>query len=142
VSALDALQSCLSAEHADLFGYGVLGGVLAGISGASSFEEYAETCYIAHRTRRDDLTALLYRLGQSPVAADPAYTLPFAVSGLPACKRLARQLEARTATVYAEAVAETVSRSRAMAVDALTDCALREVGWGASLQAFPGESQT
>ncbi len=138
MSAADALQSCLAAEHADLFGYGVLGGVLAGISGAAALEAYAGTCYAEHRARRDDLTTLLYRLGETPVAAEPAYTLPFGVSGLAACKRLARELEARTAAIYAQAVAETVVPSRAIAVDALTDCARREAGWGAPLQAFPG----
>ena len=31
MSALDALQDCLAAEHAACYGYGVLGGALAGI---------------------------------------------------------------------------------------------------------------
>jgi hypothetical protein len=138
MSALDALQSCLAAEHADLFGYGVLGGVLAGISSANSLQAYADTCYLAHRSRRDQLTALLYRLGATPVAAEPAYSLPFRVSGVAACTRLARQLEARTAAVYALAVANTVESSRSLAIDGLTDCALRQVRWGSTPAAFPG----
>jgi hypothetical protein len=142
MSALDALQSCLAAEHADLFGYGVLGGVLAGVSGAVALQTYADTCYAVHRSRRDHLTALLYGLGETPVAAQPAYSLPFRVSGAAACTRLARQLESRTAAIYALAVAETVETSRAMAVDALTDCAVRQVRWGSAPPALPGISRT
>jgi hypothetical protein len=138
MSALDALQSCLAAEHADLFGYGVLGGVLAGTSSATDLQAYADTCYVVHRSRRDQLTAVLYRLGATPVAAQPAYSLPFPVSGVAACTRLARQLEARTAAVYALAVANTVESSRSLAIDALTDCALRQVEWGSAPTALPG----
>jgi hypothetical protein len=138
MSALTALQSCLAAEHADLFGYGVLGGVLAGIPEADALETLADTCYAAHRARRDTLTALLYDLGETPVAADPAYRLPYEITGTAACTRLARQLEGRTATVYAAAVAETVGRTRALAIDALADCALRQNAWGGPLQALPG----
>ncbi len=133
-----ALQSCLAAEHADLFGYGVVGGVLAGVSGASGPQSYADACYVAHRTRRDRLIAVLAELRETPLAAEPAYRLPFRVTGLADCEQLARQLERRTAAVYALAVANTVNDSRAMAVDALTDCAIREVAWGAPLTAFPG----
>lgn len=141
MNEVQALQSCLAAEHADLFGYGVVGGVLAGVSAASGPQSYADACYVAHRTRRDRLTAVLAELGQTPVAAEPVYRLPGPVAGLSACEQLARQLERRTAAVYALAVANTVSDSRAMAVDALTDCAVREVAWGAPLNAFPGVGQ-
>ncbi|MBA2560970.1 MAG: ferritin-like domain-containing protein [Propionibacteriales bacterium] len=138
MSALDALQGCLAAEHAAVFGYGIVGGVLAGVSGTSNLQAYAEECYAVHRGRRDSLTSLVTRLGETPVAAEPAYRLPFRVTGVDPCKRLARQLENRTAIAYALAVAHTVSTSRAMAVDALTDCAIRSADWGTPLQALPG----
>jgi hypothetical protein len=138
VTALDAVQQCLAAEHAAVYGYGVVGGVLADIGGAADLRTYAQECYVAHRARRDALTELLTRSGQTPVAAHPAYRLPRPVVGRSGCTALARQIERRSAAVYAFAVSKTSDRSRAMAVDALTDCALREVGWGAEPRAFPG----
>ncbi len=54
------------------------------------------------------------------------------------CRSLARAIEHRTAAVYAFAVSQTVKGTRAMAVDALTDCAVREVAWGAAPEPFPG----
>jgi hypothetical protein len=138
VTALDAVQQCLAAEHAAVYGYGVVGGVLAGIAGAADLRTYAQDCYDAHRARRDALTAVLTRNGQTPVAAHPAYRVPEPVVGSSGCRALARQIERRSAAVYAFAVSKTSNGSRAMAVDALTDCALRETGWGAGPRAFPG----
>ncbi|MEJ7744715.1 MAG: DUF4439 domain-containing protein [Nocardioidaceae bacterium] len=54
-----ALQNCLGAEHAALYGYGVLGGVLAGVAGGESDLERARSSYADHRVLRDDLVALL-----------------------------------------------------------------------------------
>jgi hypothetical protein len=138
MSAVDPLQRCLAAEHAAVYAYGVVGGVLAGIAGAGHLEDYADACYAVHRARRDSLTAELTRIGRTPVAAHPAYRLPAHVSGIGDCRALARRVEHDTAAVYAFAVSQTVHRSRAMAVDALTDCALREAAWGAKPQPFPG----
>jgi hypothetical protein len=138
VSAHDAVQRCLAAEHAAVYGYGVVGGVLADIDGGERLRAYAQDCYDAHRARRDVLTESLTRSGQTPVAAHPAYRLPGRVIGASGCSSLARQIERRCEAVYAFAVAQTTDRSRAVAVDALTDCALREVGWGARPRAFPG----
>jgi uncharacterized protein DUF4439 len=138
MTALAALQRCLAAEHAAVYGYAVVGGVLADIPDAASLRAYADDCYAAHRARRDDLTARLTTIGHSPVAAHPAYRLPPRVSGTAGCMSLARRIEHRTAAVYAFAVSKTVDSSRALAVDALTDCALREVAWGAGPKPFPG----
>jgi hypothetical protein len=138
MTALEALQRCLAAEHAAVYGYAVVGGVLAGIADADPLRAYADECYAAHRARRDELTARLTRSGQAPVAAHPAYRLPPRVSGADGCRSLARRIERRSAAVYAFAVSKTVHGSRALAVDALTDCAVREVAWGASPQALPG----
>jgi hypothetical protein len=138
MSSPDALQRCLAAEHAAVYGYGVVGGVLAGIDRASKLQAYADDCYDVHRARRDSLTNTLAGLGKTPVAAHPAYRLPFQVTGVAGCRSLARAIEHRTAAVYAFAVSQTVKGTRAMAVDALTDCAVREVAWGAAPGPFPG----
>ncbi len=121
-----------------MYGYGVLGGVLAGTADFAALQSYANTCYAAHRGRRDFLTTSLDRVGATPVPAAPAYTLPFRVVGQADCLALARHIESRTAAVYAAAVASTTDSWRALAIDALTDCAIREVAWGAPAPALPG----
>lgn len=139
--ATSALQECLAAEHAAVYAYGMLGGVLSGTAAPSQTKADADFSYVAHRERRDTLSDQLNRLGEEPVPAEPSYRPPFSVASEADCIRLARQVEKRTAAVYAYAVAGTTGDSRAFVIDALTDCALREVAWGAPLQAFPGVTQ-
>ncbi len=138
MNRIQALQSCLSAEHAALYGYGVLGGVLAGVSGGATDLARAQSSYAVHRELREDLIALISGVAERPVAAAAAYDLPFAVQDGRSCRRLARLLEHRTASVYGLAVAATVDEERAFAAAALRGCALREVAWGADVEPFPG----
>ena len=42
MSALDALQDCLAAEHAACYGYGAVGGALAGIPDTAPDEARAD----------------------------------------------------------------------------------------------------
>jgi hypothetical protein len=137
MSALDALQDCLAAEHAACYGYGAVGGALAGIPGSSADQVRADEFYVGHRRARDALTDLIASLDAEPVAAEAAYATP-RLSTARASQRLARLLEQRTAAVYAYAVSETTSDTRAMAAEALTDCALRAAAWGAPSDPFPG----
>jgi hypothetical protein len=125
----DALQSALSAEHAAVYAYGVIGGVL----GSSSSS--AAVGYATHRGRRDRLTAML---GADAVAAEPVYELPFEVSGAGAARRLALQVEERCAEVYADVVSRTTGAGRDFAARALTDCAVRGLEWGGEPDPFPG----
>jgi hypothetical protein len=129
VSAVAALQSALSAEHAAVYAYGVIGGVLGTGSAA------AAAAYAAHRGRRDQLTSML---GPQSVAAEPAYRLPFEVSGPARARRLAAYVEERCAEVYAESVSRTTAADRMFAARALTDCAVRGLEWGAEPDPFPG----
>ena len=108
-----ALQPALEAEYAAVFGYGVVGGVLtAGVTHSDAADD-ARSSYDVHRGRRDTLRALITAAGAQPAAAEPAYDLPFPVTGEPSAARLARYLEARCAAVYARAVATTVGDTRA-----------------------------
>jgi hypothetical protein len=135
----DALQDCLAAEHAAVYGYGVVGGVLSGRTDAGSvLQELAADSYAEHRRRRDDLTDLIVARDVQPAAAEPAYQLPDAVSSVEDCRDLARGLEERCAAVYADAVSRSVDDDRELAARALTACALRGVGWGARPEPFPG----
>ncbi len=137
-----ALQPALEAEYAAVFGYGVVGGVLtAGVSHSDAADD-ARSSYDVHRQRRDSLRALITAAGAQPAAAEPAYDLPFPVTGQPGAARLARYLEARCAAVYARAVAATVGDTRQLVSTTLVDCATRGAGWGAAPTAFPGLDQT
>lgn len=138
MSVVQAWQRCLAAENAAIWGYGVVGGVLAGEAGTSVELSYADASYDAHVNRRDRLNDLLTSAGATPIASRPAYRLPFAVDSLATSRRLARLLESRSADVYAAAVAAADVVDRPMLVDALTDCAIRTVGWGGVPVALPG----
>jgi hypothetical protein len=138
VSEVDALQLCLHAEHAACYGYGVLGGVLAGADSRGTDDQLATAAYIEHRARRDELSDLVDGLGAEPAAAEPAYATPFAVRTTESCRRLARVLEDRCASVYAYALSQTKGDTRRFLLDALTGCAERTVAWGGEPIAFPG----
>ncbi|WP_143672948.1 DUF4439 domain-containing protein, partial [Streptomyces sp. b94] len=58
---LTAVQSALAAEHAAVYGYGVLGGRLDGKRRAE-----ARAAYDAHRARRDALARAARDLGGRP----------------------------------------------------------------------------
>ncbi|MBA2445005.1 MAG: ferritin-like domain-containing protein [Nocardioidaceae bacterium] len=137
MNRVDALQSCLAAEHAALFGYGVLGGVLAGVPAGEPDLERAQSSYAVHRQLRDDLTVLISEAEAEPVAAAAVYDLPFTVRDRLGCRHLARLLEGRTATVYGLAIAATVDEDRAFTAAALRGSVLREVSWGADVVPFP-----
>ncbi len=137
--SLDALQGCLAAEHAAVYGYGVLGGVLAGTTAPDSADQVlAAATYVEHRRRRDDLTALITSRETEPVAADPAYEISGKVATPAQCRALARLLEDRCAQTYADAVSRCVGSDRELTARGLTASALRLVSWGADPEPFPG----
>ena len=90
-----ALQAALAAEHAAVYGYGIVGAMVTG--GA---ETLARADWLAHQEARDTLEAMLVKLGATPVAASPAYQLPFAVTGEASAVRLAAALEDGVTQAY------------------------------------------
>ncbi|MGW1148736.1 DUF4439 domain-containing protein, partial [Streptomyces sp. NPDC002454] len=79
---LTALRAALAAEHAAVYGYGVVGGRVH-----EDRRDEARTAYEAHRARRDELVRAVRDLGGEPEAAAPAYALPFPVACPPSCRR-------------------------------------------------------
>src|SRR4051812_42118605 len=69
-----ALGGALAAEHAAVWGYGVVGAALGG--DARQQATYAES---AHRDARDQVSALLAERKADVVDAKGAYALPFPV---------------------------------------------------------------
>ncbi|AYG80083.1 hypothetical protein DWB77_02207 [Streptomyces hundungensis] len=130
---LDAAQAALAAEHAAVYGYGVLGGRLSGARAAE-----AHDALTAHRSRRDSLARTVRDLGGSPVAAAPAYALPFAVPDASSALRLATELEDRVAGVYSDLVRAAQGPLRQEAAAALREAAVRAVRWRGGSVAFPG----
>ena len=142
MSDVDALQTCLAAEHAACYGYGVLGGVLAGARapavGTGPGVPDAAAAYQAHRAARDALVNRIAALDADPVAAEPAYRTPFKVRSVASCRRLARLLERRCADVYGYAVAQTIDDERTFTAAQLSACVVRGITWGSPVRPFPG----
>jgi uncharacterized protein DUF4439 len=130
---LTALQAALAAEHAAVYGYGVVGGRIA-----QDRQNEARSAYDAHRARRDHLRRVIRDLGGTPQPAAAAYTLPFAVPDGEAAVRLATELERRVADVYADLVRAAEGTRRGDAAAALREAALRASGWRGHGVAFPG----
>ncbi|MDQ1015900.1 ferritin-like domain-containing protein [Streptomyces afghaniensis] len=130
---LRAVQAALAAEHAAVYGYGVVGGRIGDGQRAE-----ARTAYDAHRARRDALAREVKDLGGRPVAAAAGYALPFPVPDAVAAVRLAAELEDRVAGVYSDLVRAAGGARRALAAEALREAAVRAVRWRGESVAFPG----
>ncbi|MCA1222934.1 ferritin-like domain-containing protein [Streptomyces sp. 8L] len=130
---LAATQAALGAEHAAVYGYGVVGGRVT-----APLRAEANAAYAAHRARRDTLRRAVRDLGASPQAAAAAYALPFPVTGADSAVRLAAQLEDKVADVYSDLVRAGQGSVRADAADALREAAVRAARWRGSGVAFPG----
>ncbi|MFF3321104.1 ferritin-like domain-containing protein [Streptomyces sp. NPDC002889] len=133
LKAVQAVQAALAAEHAAVYGYGVVGGRVG-----DDREADAEAGYAAHRARRDALTRTVRDLKGEPVAAAPAYELPFPVPDEAAAVRLAAALEDGVAGAYSDLVRATEGPLRVEAAVALREAAVRAVRWRGSGVAFPG----
>ncbi|MER7177507.1 MULTISPECIES: ferritin-like domain-containing protein [Streptomyces] len=130
---LAAYQAALRAEHAAVYGYGVVGGRIR-----EGRRDEARAAYDAHRSRRDELQRTLRDLGALPEQAAAAYALPFPVPDSAAATRLAAELEDKIAGVYADVVRATEGERRRSAADALREAAVRAVRWRGGSVAFPG----
>lgn len=135
-AALEAAQAALAAEHAAVYGYGVVGGRV----GDARMAE-ATAAHAAHRARRDALARAVRDLGGRPAASAAAYALPFPVPDAAAAVRLAAELEDRVAGVYSDLVRASEGPLRREAASALREAAVRAVRWRGSGVAFPGLSE-
>jgi hypothetical protein len=136
-TAVSALQGALAAEHAAVYGYGVIGAMVTGAT-----ETRARADWLAHQDARDTLEAMLVKLGATPVAAEPAYQLPFPVTGEASAVRLAAALEDGVTQAYLGVVAVTDKTLRSYGALAMQPPANRAVAWRGSTVAFPGMPTT
>jgi hypothetical protein len=128
-----ALQSALAAENAAIYGYGVVGAQLD-----SAGRDLALRAWAQHEIARDRLQAMLTSRGARPVAARPAYQLPFPVHGTRAAISLAGYLENQVAGAYLGVVALDDRQLRTWAAGQARSCALRATTWLGRTAAFPG----
>lgn len=135
--AADALQAALAAEHAAVFVYAALGGQ-ASQSAQPGLYGRITAAYRLHRTRRDELEAMLRAAGEEPVAAEPGYQLPADLGTPGALDARALRLEQDAAATYAYLVASSTGATRAWAMRALLDAAVRGLGFGGKPESFPG----
>lgn len=130
---LAATQAALAAEHAAVYGYGVVGGLIDAPRG-----EAAREAYEAHRGMRDTLHRTVRELGGVPVTAAAGYELPFAVTDSESAVALAAELESRLAGVYADLVGAAEGDARVFAAASLRAVAVRAARWRGSGVPFPG----
>ena len=121
------LATLLEAEHATVYGYGLLGARLDEDGRAR-----ARQAYDSHRARRDQLDRLLRERGADPEPSEPAYDVE--APAAEAAVALAVRLEEGLAVRWRDMVAGTTpdpadAPVRALAVAGLTECAVRAAQW-------------
>jgi hypothetical protein len=136
----DALNAALAAEHAAVWGYGVVGAALPGDK-----QELAAASENAHRDARDRLVGLLAERDTEPVGEQGAYELPFPVLSEVDAAKLAVTLEDGVSGAYVRLLDGAAEQSaREVAVDALGTTEVRAVPWRIRAkqtpvtEAFPG----
>ncbi|WP_235206349.1 DUF4439 domain-containing protein [Actinomadura welshii] len=122
----EAARAALAAEHAAVYGYGVLGSRLRG-----TLRQTAKERWNAHRAQRDTLASIL---SIKRVAAAPAYRLPVKVTSARAAAQLAAALEDGLAPAYVGLAGASSPDLRAFAADG----AQRAVAWSARWRARAG----
>jgi uncharacterized protein DUF4439 len=76
--------------------------------------------------------------GGEPVAADVSYRLSNPCRTPGQLRSAALTVERRCADVYAAMVAGTTGSDRRWSIDALTDCAVRQLSFGGDPEPYPG----
>ena len=135
-----ALREALAAEHAAVWGYGVVGAALE-----ADAQPLAQTAETAHRDVRDRVVALLSERRADPVRAEGAYGLPFPVLSPADASALAVVLEDGVSSAWVRVLDQAVERTtRELAMTALAATEVRAVGWRTAAgqtpvtRAFPG----
>jgi hypothetical protein len=123
----EALGAALAAEHAAVWGYGVVGAALP-----ADRRDLAVAAETAHRDARDRLVALLVERGADPVGPEGGYELPFPVLSEADAATLAVTLEDGVAAAYVRVLGEAAEgTTRRLAVETLGTTEVRAVAWRA-----------
>jgi hypothetical protein len=129
----EALQKALAAEHAAVWGYGVVGA-------AVGFEarDPAAAAENAHRDVRDRVITLLAGRSVEPAGAEGGYTLPFPILSAVDAAALGVVLEEGVAAAWVRVLDQAAERStRELAVRALSAAEVRAVAWRTAANQSP-----
>jgi hypothetical protein len=140
VSYRDALQTALAAEHAAVWVLGYLGAQTSASAEPTLYGRLQEA-FAVHRDRRDVVEALVRDDGGEPVAAAPAYDVAdvdAAPDPVRAVQQRALRVERACGAAWGFVVASAAGGQRGAALEALVDCALRELAFGGSPRRYPG----
>jgi hypothetical protein len=134
-STIEGLQAALAAEHAAIYGYGVMGARLHGAQ-----QQAVRSMWATHRTRRDQLIGFISALGTKPVAAAAAYKLPVQVTSAQTAAQLGTVIEDGMIAAYLVLAGADDPKLRRFAALAMQEATTRGVRWrGSALAtAFPG----
>jgi hypothetical protein len=126
---LGALNELLSAEHAAVYGYGLVGAHLT-----QSEESASTAAFVTHENRRDVIRRLILDRSGTPVSALPAYRPKKAVVNRTSALQLAVALEEDCAGACIAVLSMTDNQSlRRSAAGWLSDAAVRDELWRARL---------
>jgi hypothetical protein len=131
--AIGALQDVLGTEHAALWSYALALAFLA-----PEQRDAARTDAAAHRELRAQLEATLTRVGQRPVAAQPAYAPPRPVVDAASAGALLVAAETDAAAGWRSVLERTTDRQlRRSGLDALIATAGRTARWRTAVGTEP-----
>ena len=120
-----ALGEALAAEHAAVWGYGVVGAALD-----EKARQPAEDAEAAHRDVRDQVSTLLADRKAEVVDAKGGYALPFPVLSAVDAAALGAVLEDGVTAAWVRVLDQAAERStRELAVGVLGAAEVRAVGW-------------
>ena len=138
---IDALGLALQAENAAIYSYGLITAY-----GNPGRRDQVAIHSAAHRARRDGAQTMLTAAGAAAPTAAAGYTVPFPVTDADSAARLAVAAEQDAAVAWRSALERAESeRVRTVAIDNLTDSAIRAGNWRVALgiapptTAFPGQ---
>ncbi|WP_157253523.1 ferritin-like domain-containing protein [Nonomuraea typhae] len=130
---VERLRKALSAEHAAVYAYGLIGARTTG-----SLRTRATAAFDAHRARRDQLRGLITARQGTPAEPEASYALPVTPGNPTEAVRLAVHVEQAIIVTYLELAACDDGALRRYAALAMQEAATRCYGFRPSVTAFPG----
>ncbi|MFI7150891.1 ferritin-like domain-containing protein [Nonomuraea sp. NPDC050022] len=131
---VEKLRKALSAEHAAVFAYGLIGARTTG-----SLRSRVTTAFDAHRARRDQLRTAITTRGGTPTEPEGGYALPIVPSTAAQAVQLAVHVEAGITAAYLELVASDDASLRRYAALAMQESVARSYSFRPVITtAFPG----
>jgi hypothetical protein len=128
-----ALFDAVAAEHAAIYGYGVVSAHIMPEQNDLVSKALAE-----HRDRREAALAMLGRDSVKPPLPAAGYQLPFVVKNAVDAAKLAIRMEGDCAVAWRAVLEQSDSeQDRAFATTALTQCAVTASHWRRVLGAWP-----